>query len=518
LTLTGCLGIASDAFALVTQAATCANMNTTIASNGLIASYVQCIRDQLLNAVTAYSAQISTALAVPITACVTLSVVFFGLRVATQSMEKPLAETMLFLFKLAIAATLIKLTPQLYTYAAGVMDTLLGITVGTLTPVPTGCTVKGNFPASYAVWQDVDCIITTITGDAANPVNILSSLLIVIAVALLSQTLGVAVALFGIITIVSFLLLIARTVFVFLMAYMAVGFLLLLTPLMAPLLVFNSHTNKGYGRQIFNQWLDYIISSMLEPLFLVGFLSFAVLVINVFVNGTIPNCKVVPNALIPGAATQGANDWMTICSYKQLFPNVPAMLEPGASFGSWKTANDILRTAQDMVQEDVQNGAQLGNAIVNFDIQKTVTQARKTVVTAVVGPVSHTFQLAGDLVISGFTRLRATISFMTQCLLSLGTLLITINLIAQIQKKVPRIARSVSGGASLGLLSAVEAPLEKVIRSATDKAASAAYASVAGAGGMGLGNLGGLFKATTSAGKAATGTFVDRARKPFKRS
>jgi type IV secretory pathway VirB6-like protein len=73
---------------------------------------------------------------------------------------------------------------------------------------------------------------------------------------------------------ISLIFLVFRTVYVFLTAYLTVGFLVIISPMFIPLILIQS------TEQFFNKWLENLIGAMLSPLMMFTFIGFALFLID----------------------------------------------------------------------------------------------------------------------------------------------------------------------------------------------------------------------------------------------
>lgn len=121
------------------------------------------------------------------------------------------------------------------------------------------------FTGGYSPWIRVDRLIGKLIG--MGPSLVLAQGLIgIIGAALLSSTAGIFMFMAGFMALLDFFFFLFNVVFIYLMSFTLVAFMLALTPLFAPLLIF------FYTEQYFNKWWHIMVSATLVPTLMFAFL------------------------------------------------------------------------------------------------------------------------------------------------------------------------------------------------------------------------------------------------------
>jgi len=464
-------------------------------SMGFTWGLVYCVKKEILSGATAYinALNASTVMIAYKWLAITLALTLYGIKLMTLGIEELFKATMLLIFKIAIALYLIESTSTNLTNLSNVMDQLIGWVSKGMVNVASahGCFLSP--PADAAVWQIFDCVLGGMFGLASDPSFIMGSLLIIIAAAIFTSTLGVIIAMLGITTMVQMLFTLARAIYGVLLAYITLSFLMLLTPLIAPLLMFESHKNQSYTRDLFEKWVGLILSTVFQPMFIIGFLSLTVMILNAFIVGPLPGPGANPpgNCVLPNAQGQGGSG---VCSIEQLLnlqatpstQNVQAMqnnLEPNVPLFSWQI-----------------NGDPQGHSLTGGWLNPmTYVNLIKTAGIAV---INQALKFAGSLG-PHITRLKATVPI-GQLILTLTTFSLMIAILRQLMEVIPEMARTIAGNVGLALFSQARVPFESMIASAVKGGGDSMRNASAGKGLL-KGNLKGITGAPGVARKGLGG-------------
>ena len=228
----------------------------------------------------------------------------FGFKLMNSSIQEPVKDVSFMLLRLMVGTFFFFKSADIYNWIAGTLpnnDGIMNQAIGWVTNgtgfgswgsltsggaggsggsiVASSCIVQTP-PANYEgvrVWQSFDCMFAKIFGaidpsttTGANTLG--TSLLVIIGAAFFSGTLGVTVASLGILAFFTALLLVFRGLFLVLLAYLCLGFLTIFGPLIAPLVFFDSK----FLTEKFKRWLGLILSTMFQPVFVIGFLAMAI--------------------------------------------------------------------------------------------------------------------------------------------------------------------------------------------------------------------------------------------------
>jgi type IV secretory pathway VirB6-like protein len=117
-------------------------------------------------------------------------------------------------------------------------------------------------------WGTLDTILGRLIGTGQG-VDISMGLLGLVSAALLSTTPAAIMGFIAVSALINLLLFIFRVVFTYLLALTVMGFMLAISPLIIPLALFVSQTER-----FFNKWLDILISAMMVPVLMFAFLNF----------------------------------------------------------------------------------------------------------------------------------------------------------------------------------------------------------------------------------------------------
>jgi type IV secretion system protein VirB6 len=151
--------------------------------------------------------------------------------------------------------------------AFNIMDEILFVAIGGFSP-----------------WNQIDAILGTIFGFA--PGMLLSQGLIWLGAGLTSGWSSIPMSSALIVMFIELVLFVIEICYTFLSAYLVVAFMLILSPMFIPLIIFQS------SERYFKKWLDTIIGSMLVPVFLFAALSFSLMLFTDRICG-------VYNAILP---------------------------------------------------------------------------------------------------------------------------------------------------------------------------------------------------------------------------
>jgi type IV secretory pathway VirB6-like protein len=242
------------------------------------------------------------------------------------------------------------------------------------------------------------------------------------------------------------------------LSYFLIGLLIAIGPLVIPFKVFD---NK-FTTEIFWKWVGMLSSCIIQPMFIVGFLSFVVLVEDQFVDGNLPTCAAG-----------------TACSFKQMMAQcTPASncitLQPffkfrmNATFPSNKCNGNIL--------QNLVCGA--GNVITDL-VNWTAQQA------------GQVLNLINGLIIPVPTLKDLTL--LKELFLSVCSFLIITVALRSLLDTVPEMAKHITGSMGVGLLQVAQMPLEGIIAGAAQNGTQGMLAAA---------------KAAKSAGSSKPGAFL----------
>lgn len=209
----------------------------------VVTSVVVCVQQSLATASNVIYSAIATWMTPIVGAMFTLAVALMGMRMAGGE-QGAIRQGVPLVIKLGMIAG--------YTYFLGSVGALAFNIMALLATAGGG----GATP-----WGMVDNIIMSVMGYGPT-LKIYEGLIGLITASLFSGTIGVAVFIAGIMGITSLISCIGRIIFVYLGAFTVVAFMVALSPLFIPMLVFNA-TDR-----YFRQWVNITVAAMIQPMFL----------------------------------------------------------------------------------------------------------------------------------------------------------------------------------------------------------------------------------------------------------
>ena len=146
----------------------------------------------------------------------------------------------------------------------------------------------------------LDCYIELLVGGIFSPLTVSAGLIGMVVGVLLTGTVGAFIALMGFYMIAITLFTIARTVYILLTAYIAFSFMVFISPLFIPCILFAS------TKDFFDGWLRLVITFLIQPIFLFAYLVMFLVAFNATVfhgnhslyfaiagnDSTLPNFKI----------------------------------------------------------------------------------------------------------------------------------------------------------------------------------------------------------------------------------
>jgi len=192
----------------------------------------------------------------------TLVIAFFGVRVAMGERELLKLTATLFI-KLAFVVAFMGLLPNIVTWVFGALSQFLMLIVGGYTP-----------------WQRIDVFLGNLVGFGPSIV-LMNGILGLVGAAAFSSNVGLSMFFFGILAILNLLTFILSLIYTYCLAFLTIGFLLVLMPIMIPLSLF------FYTDRYFKKWADIIVAAIMTPILLFAFVwmflgIFDILIQNIF--------------------------------------------------------------------------------------------------------------------------------------------------------------------------------------------------------------------------------------------
>ena len=275
---------------------------------GLTAKIAGCIRDTLDQGAATFFSQIYPYLQNAIGAVMTLAVIVYGIMLSFGAVEKVGRDTYIVLMKLAAVVVFCNSSPWMVSTLTSVMDGAASAVVS-YTPASGALDSAGTDASKstclqnlrdeqakadpslpvLAPWLGVDCLIDTVIGihvlpdttpthdgtwfnkqlEANGNAGMSRSLLYLFFGAMQSSILGLMLAIIGFFFIYGMLMLIVRCFFTYIAGYMGITFLVIISPLIIPMILFKE------TKQYFDKWAKMLVSFALQPVIMLVFLIFS---------------------------------------------------------------------------------------------------------------------------------------------------------------------------------------------------------------------------------------------------
>lgn len=223
---------------------------------------VACVEGTIHSAVIRMMSVISTEFGWVTAVLSTLAILFYGVRIALGEHEL-LKRTSTLFIKLAFIVVFMNMLPEIVGWVFAVFRQMLTMVVGGISP-----------------WQRIDAFLGNLVGFGPSIV-LLNGLLGMVGAAIFSSKVGLVMFMAGIFAILNLLNFILSLIYSYLLAFLTIGFLLTLMPVMIPMaLLFHSE-------RYFKKWVDLIISAIVMPVLLFAFVwmflgIFDILIQNIF--------------------------------------------------------------------------------------------------------------------------------------------------------------------------------------------------------------------------------------------
>lgn len=283
-------------------------------------------------------------------AMITLAMVMYGVRLMSAQVQDITKDSMTLLLKIGFILYFILSWRDYYPSFFGTIDDLNKIFVGlvaakdttgacdsvnlsptlpNLTPFNDGtrdATVNAivGAPSSYELWFKFDCLVGRLFG-AGNVTKYAFSvsMVAVLGAALFSGAFGAMLFFVGTTAILSVFFVIMRSVLTVMMSYVSLAFGIILAPLFIPMILFKKTTTY------FMKWMFLIVNSIIQPVFVMGFLAFALLIFNelLYEDSSLasnPNSGIVPLNKALGVSKNATVDqaWSTAGSVTQNYSQI----------------------------------------------------------------------------------------------------------------------------------------------------------------------------------------------------
>lgn len=280
---------------------------------GIVSNILNCTQTILRDVSGAFISNVVSKLGQVVMAGCTLAIMFMGIKIVF-GMESFQKETATFMIKLLLVGAFSFNADLLIQWREYVVDTsaALGALVSDAAGGSAGC-VSGD------VFDNMDCLMMSILGvdetgninfahfamgtshsnpaaffvvtiavvlffllatkkdgsiDFLSPNSVPGWLLLLIGFML--SGIGILIVLLSVLLVFSLIMFMVQTVLLYITSIIAITFLIAITPLMLPLILFN----YPKFRSMTEQWFRHILVYSLQPVFLVGFLALTIGIIN----------------------------------------------------------------------------------------------------------------------------------------------------------------------------------------------------------------------------------------------
>lgn len=232
------------------------------AGNGLVERFVGCIQQSISAAVMTTLAPISAFMGGVVAIACTLAILLFGFRAASGNQQKLTATTVTLGIKMGAVVVFTASFGEWFPTLLAVIDDLVGASSQYMV-----ISVTLQCPLSVGIWQRVDCALDQIVGGIL-PGSVLAQGMLGFVVAnIFSGPIGFSIFLTSLMFIFMIINAMAKSIYLFLSAYIGIALLVVFSPLIIPLILFKVTKAK------FEKWLQLLIGVMLQPLFLFAYLT-----------------------------------------------------------------------------------------------------------------------------------------------------------------------------------------------------------------------------------------------------
>ncbi|MEZ5691355.1 MAG: type IV secretion system protein [Rickettsiales bacterium] len=257
---------------------------------GFITRLIPCIRDTITYATDAIISPFSKFIYdSAVLAVFVIAIALFGIRLFDGNGISATKDGIILALKIGAIIIFLRNFGGLYNPILDIVEQLLNMMA---TPIAgtssasnigvwqdTNCAVPTNFAASeqqiMEVWHILDCYIEVFVGGIFSPLTISSGILGLAVSALFSGSMGLFIGLIGVYMVLSALFAIARVVYIFIIAYIAISFMVIISPMFIPTILFSS------TKHMFEGWLRLMLTFIIQPIFLFAYLVMFLVAFNV---------------------------------------------------------------------------------------------------------------------------------------------------------------------------------------------------------------------------------------------
>lgn len=236
----------------------------------LLAVIVPCIRDMVEEATETMTDQFDEYVKPSMWAFCVLVVTIFGVKMLINEGDLK-KEGIILLMKIGgVALFMDNFGGLIHDMFAAVQE---GSEMVTTALHKTGGQCTGDFQGEEP-WNKLDCIVGKMYGFGGNGATIGTAIFGMVAVMPSSGQMGGMLMMAGITALTLVLRLVIRAAYTYLMAMIVMGFLIVISPVLIPLIF------MGVTFQYFEHWLRALMSTMLMPLVVLAYVTLAFLVLD----------------------------------------------------------------------------------------------------------------------------------------------------------------------------------------------------------------------------------------------
>ncbi len=264
-------------------------INCDISDESLAVKVVYCVKMAVFSTTELFLIQTSALMAPVIDVMMILVLILLGVRIAAGERD-PQKMVMSFLLRFGIVylladnfgAAMGGLTDDVFL----IIEQLQAVAIPVLYVTSDTCDITSTsapaggyiIPITYTPWEYIDCIFDYIFGFGVDA-TIASSIFGFIGSTFFGGTVGMMAFVLGLATVLALAFFAFRVIYIVLVSYVYVGFLIVLTPLFAPLLMFK------VTETAFRKWWGNLLGGIMLPFMMVAFLAFSMPILDTFVFG-----------------------------------------------------------------------------------------------------------------------------------------------------------------------------------------------------------------------------------------
>jgi len=249
---------------------------------GLVVRIVPCIRNTVLYATTQMFVPITKIVAKLVTAASTLAIVLWGIRVMLGHPVAVTRDGFVLAIKIGVVGLFSSQYPYLFPKMIAIMDGLINIVAkpaADMVKVATSCQLNftGTDAKMMMVFGSVDCYLDNLVGGIFQPAGIKNGIVGFLFSLIFSNVAGFFMGAICFYLIYLSIMTIAKSLYIFIMAFIAFSLMSILSPIFVPMILFKQTT------KYFTQWADLSISFIVQPVMLMAYLTMFLMAFNVTV-------------------------------------------------------------------------------------------------------------------------------------------------------------------------------------------------------------------------------------------